>query len=76
MLTLEPMLEKIQASRPVIKPDKNVRHKSGPCALFVNSEAIPSNPMSVRDIRSAHTYRQTVLIVDDQPTVLAIQRPC
>lgn len=28
--------------------------------------------MSIRDIRSAHTYRQTILIVDDQPTVLAI----
>ena len=28
--------------------------------------------MSVRDIRSAPTYRQTVLLIDDQPTVLAI----
>ena len=28
--------------------------------------------MSIRDIRSAHTYRQTILILDDQPTVLAI----
>lgn len=28
--------------------------------------------MSIRDIRSAQTYRQTILIVDDQPTVLAI----
>lgn len=28
--------------------------------------------MSVRDIRSAPSYRQTVLIIDDQPMVLAI----
>lgn len=28
--------------------------------------------MSVRNIRSAPTYRQTVLIIDDQPMVLAI----
>lgn len=28
--------------------------------------------MSIRDIRSASTYRQTVLVLDDQPVVLAI----
>jgi two-component system chemotaxis response regulator CheY len=28
--------------------------------------------MSVRDIRSASSYRQTVLVLDDQPLVLAI----
>ena len=28
--------------------------------------------MSIRDIRSAASYRQTVLIIDDQPTALAI----
>jgi two-component system, chemotaxis family, chemotaxis protein CheY len=28
--------------------------------------------MSIRDIRSAPSYRQTVLILDDQPMVLAI----
>jgi CheY-like chemotaxis protein len=28
--------------------------------------------MPIRDIRSAQSYRQTILIVDDQPTVLAI----
>lgn len=29
-------------------------------------------PMSVRNIRSAPSYRQTVLIIDDQPMVVAI----
>jgi len=28
--------------------------------------------MAIRDIRSASSYRQTVLVVDDQPVVLAI----
>lgn len=44
-------------------------------ASFASQHLFPLDSlslMSVRDIRSALTYRQTVLIIDDQPTVLAI----